>query len=91
MASAPSEPVGNEVRAEGDRAAALESELARERRRREAAEEWAEFLERELEAREQQLDGVIHQYEAQIEGVQREAAEQRDGLWARLTGWLRGR
>lgn len=91
MASASSEPVGNDVRAESDRAAALESELARERRRREAAEEWAEFLERELEAREEQLDGVIHQYETQIEGVQRDVTEERGGLWARLTGWLRGR
>ncbi|QLD89828.1 hypothetical protein HWV07_12630 [Natronomonas salina] len=91
MASASSEPVGSEVRADGDRAAELEAELARERRRREAAEEWAEFLERELEAREQQLDGVIDQYETQLEGVQRDAEGGSGRLWARLAGWLRGR
>lgn len=95
MASASSEPVGTGVGTEGDRVAALEAELARERRRREAAEAWGEFLERELEARDRRLDGVIDHYEAQIEGIQREASAEPKGLWARLTdrvtGWLRRR
>lgn len=95
MASASTEPVGTGVGAEGDRVAALEAELARERRRRVAAEQWAEFLERELEARDRRLDGVIDHYEAQLEGIQREANTEPKGLWDRLTdrvtGWLRRR
>ena len=91
MASASSEPLGTDVGAESDRVAALEADLEYERRRREAAEEWAEFLERELDARDQRLDAVIEQYEAQLEGVQQETDEPSEGLWARLTGWLPGR
>jgi hypothetical protein len=95
MASASSEPVGTGVPTESERVAALEAELARERQRRVAAEEWAEFLERELEARDRRLEGVIDHYEAQLEGLQEEASPEPEGLWARLTdrvtGWLRRR
>lgn len=95
MALASSEPVGTGVATESERVAALEAELARERRRREAAEAWGEFLERELEARDRRLESVIDQYEAQIEGVQRQVSGESEGLWARLTdrvtGWLRRR
>ena len=91
MASASSEPVGTGVATESERVAVLEAELARERRRREAAEAWGEFLERELEARDRRLESVIDQYEAQIEGMQRQHVEESEGLWTRLTGWLPGR
>ena len=87
MASASSEPVGNNVATEADRVAALEAELERSERRREAAEQWAEFLERELEAREERLDSVIEQYEAQLaEAKERDGSS--GGLWDRLTGWF---
>lgn len=89
MASAPSEAMRDGVQT--DRVATLEAELERERQRREAAEAWGEFLERELQAREQRLKSVIDQYERQLEGVQREATAESGGLLARLTGWLQRR
>jgi chromosome segregation ATPase len=79
--------MGKSVGAESDRVAALEAELERSERRREAAEQWAEFLERELEAREERLDSVIEQYEAQLaEAKQLDTSS--GGLWDRLTGWF---
>ena len=95
MASVSSEPVGTSAATESERVAALESELACERRRRVAAEEWAEFLERELEARDRRLESVIDHYEAQLEGLKEKASPEPKGPWTRLTdrvtGWLRRR
>jgi hypothetical protein len=89
MASASSEPVGR-VGAESERIAALEAELERSERRRAAAEEWATFLERELEERDQRLEAVIEQYETQLAGARRREASDTDagGPLARLVEWL---
>jgi vacuolar-type H+-ATPase subunit E/Vma4 len=92
MASASSEPV--EPGVEGSRIADLRAELERSERRRRDAEEWAEFLEAELEARneelaakERHLNHVIEQYERQLEAATE--PEESPGLLDRLFGWLR--
>ncbi|QLD85915.1 hypothetical protein HWV23_09315 [Natronomonas halophila] len=92
MASASSEPV--EPGVEGSRIADLRAELERSERRRRDAEKWAEFLETELEARneelaakERHLNDVIEQYERQLEAANE--SEETPGLLDRLFGWLR--
>jgi vacuolar-type H+-ATPase subunit E/Vma4 len=92
MASASSEPV--EPGVEGSRVADLRARLEQSERRRAAAEEWAEFLEAELEARdaelaakERRLHDIIEQYERQLEAAN-EPAES-PGLFGRLADWLR--
>ncbi|MEF8808735.1 hypothetical protein [Natronomonas sp.] len=94
MASASSEPV--EAGVEGSRVAELRARLERSERRREVAEEWAEFLEAELEARneelaakERQLNDVIEQYERQLEAAEESESTPETGLFGRLFGWLR--
>ncbi|WP_336134110.1 hypothetical protein [Natronomonas amylolytica] len=91
MASASSEPV--EPGVEGSRVVELRARLEHSERRREAAEEWAEFLEAELEARdaelaakERKLNDIIEQYERQLEAATE--PEERPGLFGRLFGWL---
>lgn len=77
-----------------EREARLEKQLRRSERRREAAEEWGEFLARELEARDEVLNAVIAQYEAQLKAAKAERADGHGGddggasLWERLTGWF---
>lgn len=98
MASASSEQVATEVGVVSDREALLEEKLRRSERRREAAEEWGEFLARELETRDEVLNAVIAQYEAQLKAAKTEARQARDvngaggdgspSLWDRLTGWF---
>jgi len=87
MASASSDPAADAPARE--RAVRLAAELERSERRREAAEQWAAFLEAELDARDDQLEDIIVRYERELEDVKR---RQRDddgsGLWARLTGWF---
>ena len=86
MASASSEPVVPDAAAR-ERVAALEAELQRSERRREAAEQWADLLEAELEARDERLEAVIAEYERQLEAAK--ADPDPDGPLARLTGWVR--
>lgn len=94
MASASSERVTTDVGVVTDREARLAEELRRSERRREAAEEWGEFLARELETRDEVLNAVIAQYEAQLKAAKADDAGERreeDGsasLWERLTGWF---
>jgi vacuolar-type H+-ATPase subunit E/Vma4 len=92
MASASSEPV--EPGVEGSRVADLRARLEQSERRREAAEEWAEFLEAELEARdaelaakERRLHDIIEQYERQLEAAN--DPEKSPSLFGRLADWLR--
>lgn len=88
MASASTGPVASEAPAEEDRIATLEVALERSERRRRATEEWATFLENELEARDRRLQTVIEQYEAQLEEA-RQCEPSRDrGLWARLAAFV---
>jgi DNA-binding protein H-NS len=94
MASASSEPV--EAGVEGSRVVELRARLERSERRREVAEEWAEFLEAELDARneelaakERQLKDVIEQYERQLEAAEESESDPETGLFGRLFGWLR--
>ena len=87
MASASSEPVASDAAAR-ERAAALEAELRRSERRRKAAEQWAELLEAELEARDQRLEDVIVEYERQLEAA-KEGNRPRDGPLPRLLERLR--
>jgi predicted nucleic acid-binding Zn-ribbon protein len=79
---------------EGDRIAELQERLERSERRREAAEEWAAFLEAELESRnaeleakERRLNDVIAQYERQMQAAERD--DEPSGPFERLFGWLR--
>jgi len=88
MASASSDPAAGSARAR-ERAARLEAKLERSERRREAAEQWAAFLETELEARDDRLENVIVEYERQLETARRRQDGGSEGLWARLAGWLR--
>jgi len=88
MASVPSDL---DPDAETERVAALEAALERSEQRREAAEQWATFLERELEARDRRLDSVIEQYERQLAAAQKRAESGADGAWTRLKRWLRRR
>jgi len=88
MASVPSDL---DPDAETERVAALEAALERSEQRREAAEQWATFLERELEARDRRLDSVIEQYERQLAAAQERAESGADGAWTRLKRWLRRR
>jgi len=87
MASASTEPVGADA-ATRERVARLEAELRRSERRREAAEEWAGFLETELAAQEQHLEDVIVEYERRLEDAKRARPESSGGLWATLTAWF---
>ena len=86
MASVSSEPVAADAAAR-ERVAALEAELQRSERRREAAEQWADLLKAELEARDERLEAVIAEYERQLEAAK--ADPDPDGPLARLTGWVR--
>lgn len=72
-----------------ERIAALEAALERADRRREAAEEWATFLERELQARDERLEAVIGQYEAKLEEAHDAQARAQSGRLDRLRGALR--
>lgn len=87
MASASTEPVATDA-ASRERLVQLEAELRRSERRREAAEQWAGFLEAELEARDDRLEDIIVQYERKLEDARRAQGETSDGLWARLTAWF---
>jgi hypothetical protein len=86
MASATTELATPDIREE-ERVAALEAALERSERRRQAAEEWAEFLERELKARDERLQAVIEQYEMELEAAKREQTEP-TGFWARVSRWF---
>lgn len=94
MASASSEQIATEVGVGSDREALLEEKLRRSERRRQAAEEWGEFLARELETRDEVLNAVIAQYEAQLKAAKAGNTSgqlEDDGsasLWDRLTGWF---
>jgi chromosome segregation ATPase len=94
MASASSEPV--EAGVEGSRVVDLRAQLEQSERRRRDAEQWAEFLEAELEARNEelaakarQLKDVIEQYERQLEAAEQSDHDPDPGLFGRLFGWLR--
>ena len=87
MASASSEPVAPDAAAR-ERVAALEAELQRSERRREAAEQWADLLEAELETRDERLEAVIAEYERQLEAAKTDPNPDPDGPLARLTGWV---
>jgi dsDNA-specific endonuclease/ATPase MutS2 len=88
MASASSEPLPT-IGTDHERVTELEAKLQRSERRREAAEEWAEFLEAELEARDKRLEEVIDRYERLLEEAKAEGERETDeGLWAKLTGWF---
>lgn len=88
MASASTEPVATDV-PKRDLVSRLEAELERSERRREAAEQWAAFLEAELEARDDRLEDVIVQYERKLEDAKRAQTDSRSGgLLARLTNWF---
>ena len=88
MASASSDPAAADAPAR-ERAARLAAELERSERRREAAEQWAAFLEAELDARDDQLEDIIVRYERELEDVKRrQRGDDGGGLWARLTGWF---
>lgn len=87
MASASTEPVGADA-ATRERVARLEAELRRSERRREAAEQWAGFLEAELDAQEQQIEDVIVEYERRLEDAKRGTTDSTGGLWATLTAWF---
>ena len=86
MASASSEPVAPDAAAR-ERVAALEAELQRSERRREAAEQWADLLEAELEARDERLKAVIAEYERQLEAAKTDPDP--DGPLTRMTEWFR--
>ena len=62
MASVSSEPVAPDAAAR-ERAAALEAELQRSERRREAAEQWADLLAAELEACDERIEDIVVEYE----------------------------
>ena len=84
MASASTEPVAADAATRE-----LEAELRRSERRREAAEQWATFLEAELESREHHLEDVIVDYERRLEDAKRGRSPSRPGgLWATLTAWV---
>ena len=88
MAAASSEPLPT-VGTDHERVTELEAKLQRSERRREAAEEWAEFLEAELEARDKRLEEVIDRYERLLEEAK--ADDERvveKGLWERVTDWF---
>ena len=87
MASASSEPVGADA-ATHERLTRLEAELRRSERRREAAEQWATFLEGELESQEQHLEDVIVDYERRLEDAKREGSSAGGGLWATVSAWF---
>jgi len=87
MASASSEPVGADA-ATHERLTRLEAELRRSERRREAAEQWATFLEGELESQEQHLEDVIVDYERRLEDAQRGREAPGGGLWATVSAWF---
>ncbi len=87
MASASTEPVGADA-ATRERVARLEAELRRSERRREAAEQWAAFLEGELDVQEQHLEDVIVEYERRLEDAKRGQPDASGGLWATLTAWF---
>ena len=82
MASASSEPVAPDAAAR-ERVAALEAELQRSERRREAAEQWADLL----EARDERLEAVIAEYERQLEAAKTDPDP--DGPLTRMTEWFR--
>ena len=88
MASASSEPVAPDAAAR-ERVAALEAELQRSERRREAAEQRADLL----EARDERLEAVIAEYERQLKVAKADPDPDPDpdpdGPLARLTGWVR--
>jgi multidrug resistance efflux pump len=83
MASASTEPVAADAATRE-----LEPELRRSERRREAAEQWAAFLEAELESREHHLEDVIIDYDRRLEDAKRGRSPSRSGLWATLTAWF---
>jgi len=87
MASASSEPVSADA-ASHERLARLEAELRRSERRREAAEQWATFLEGELRSRDQHLEDVIVDYERRLEDAQRGRETPGGGLWATVSAWF---
>ena len=65
--------------------AALKAELWCSERRREAAEQWADLLEAELEARDERLEAVIAEYERQLKVAERDDPDPA-GPPARSTG-----
>lgn len=83
MRSASTDPVAVDAATRG-----LEAELRRSERRREAAEQWAAFLEAEVESREHHLEDVIVDYERRLEDAKRGRSPSRGGLWATLTAWF---
>ena len=84
MASTSSEPVAADAATREQ-----EAELRRSERRREAAEQWAMFLEAELESREYRLEDVIVEYERRLEDAKRgRSPSHRGGLWATVTAWV---
>ena len=88
MASASSEPLPT-VGHDHERVAELESKLQRSERQRAAAEEWAEFLEAELEARDKRLEEVIDRYERLLEEAKTDDERVVEkGLWERVTDWF---
>ena len=86
MASASSDPAAADAPAR-ERAARLAAELERSERRREAAEQWAAFLEAELDARDERLEAVIAEYERQLEAAKTDPDP--DGPLTRMTEWFR--
>ena len=94
MASATTELVVHGPRDEADRIAELEARLEHSERRRRATEEWADFLERELAARDDRLEEVITHYEYLLEqakaGTDDEPVPEPPGLWSRVLAALPG-
>ena len=71
-----------------ERVATLEAGLRRSERRREAAEQWADLLAAELEARDERIEDIVVEHERQLEVAERDDPDPA-GLPARSTGWVR--
>jgi len=65
--------------------ATLEAELRSSERRRKAAEQWADLLAAELEARDERIENIVVEYEWQLEVAKRDDPDPA-GPPARSTG-----